>query len=186
MNSCIFSLQSQVVVISLLLFLNVLEDILYGSISLDVDIQETLPLSKISTTLRGGLILSYDPLKVRAQLILCYLVSEDDELCAELCFSQELILEFIEECSSTRDFADSIVVLRKFRAIAKVSNNRILFRQLGLLKVLETLLEQFADSEIEALAAELIFVLLSDPNQVDEKKPCYEGLLDYIMISWFI
>lgn len=157
--------------------LKALEEILFGDISLELNLHK-LPLSNIRKALLDSGIMTLSPLRERSQIILCHLVTEGEfELLHELHISKEVLAERVKECSQLSKIKDITVALEKFKMFSKVSENRAKVRQLGLLDVLKTFSEEYPDSQVESLAAELVCLLLSDPPDIRVEKQNFDGKL---------
>ena len=157
--------------------LRALEEILFGDISLELNLQK-LPLLNIRKALLDSGIMTLSPLRERSQIILCHLVTEGEiELLHELCISKDVLAERVKDCSQLSKIKDITVALEKFKIFSKVSENRARIRQLGLLDVLKTFYEEYPDSQVESLAAELVCLLLSDPPDITVEKQNFDGKL---------
>ena len=157
---------------SLLFFVELLEDILFGNISLSKLDEE---LSAIKTTLINNRVLTYDPLRVSTQIILSSLVTEDDHelILKDLIVDKKVVAESIQRFSALEDSKCVIFVLQKFNALAVIPENRATFRHFKLLPILETFSDKYSSTHVESLVAKLICSLLSDPpdDQQEENQP---------------
>ena len=161
-------------------------DILYGAIAFELD-RETLPLTTIRKCLTDLKVLSYPPLKVQGQILLCFLVTEADcELFQELCIEEKVVVDIIHQVGSCDDIDELSVALRKLKSLAIIPGNRTLLRRHKLLSILENFSEKHADTDIEGLSAKLICTLLSDPpDEVEEKKDDLLNIFETFMTACF-
>lgn len=127
------------------------------------------------------------PFRLKAQISLCALVSDaDDDLLPDLCVTNKFMIDLIQRLGSCEDVNKLVVILKKVKSLAKVSDNRAVLRKLKVLPALQKLSEKHAGSSAEGIAADLICTLLSDPqDDVEEDNPlatfeafmtaCFEG-----------
>lgn len=157
---------------SLLFFVEVLEDILFGTISLSKLDED---LSVIKSTLINNRVSSYGPLRVSTQIILSSLVTEDDHelILKDLIVDEKVLAESIQRFSALEDLKCVIFVLQKFNALAVIPENRAAFRHFKLLPILEKFSDKYSNTDVESLAAKLICSVLSDPldDQQEENQP---------------
>ena len=125
---------------------------------------------------------------MKAQILLCALISdEDDEILPDLCVTDKFIIDLIQRLGSCKDLHNLIVTLNKIKCVAKLSNNRVILRKFKVLPALQKLSEIHAGSSAEGIAADIICILLSDPqDDVEEDNPlatfeafmmaCFEGI----------
>lgn len=154
---------------SLLFCVELLEDILFGTISLTTLDDELLA---IKNTLINSRVSSYGPLRVSTQIILSSLVTEDDHelVLKDLIVDEKIIVESIQRFSQLEDLKCVIHVLQKFNALSVIPENRATFRQLKLLPILERFSDKYSSTNVESLAAKLICSLLSDPPNDEEEE----------------
>ena len=158
----------QVTIKSLYLCFEILEDLLYGSIVFNV----TLPLSDIKKSLVDLQILRDigHPFRLKAQILLCALVSDtDDKLLPDLCVTDKFMVDLIQRLGSCDDLDKLVVTLNKVKSLAKISSNRVILRKFKVLPALEKLSEKHTGSSVEDIAADIICTLLSDPQDDSEE-----------------
>lgn len=184
----------QITIKSLQLCFEILEDLLYGGVVFDI----ALPLPDIKKHLVDLQILRNrgHPFRLKAQILLCTLVSDaDDNLLPDLCVADKFIADLVQQLTSCEDLHSLTVTLQKVKSLAKISGNRVALRKFKVLPALETLSEKYAGSSVEEIAADLICILLSDPQDDinEEDNPlailesfmtaCFEGRKDLRLVN---
>ena len=160
---------------------------LYGSILFNID----LPLPDIKKHLVDLQILRSHghPFRLKVQILLCALVSDvdDNDILPDLCVTDKFVVDLIQKLGSCEDLKRLVVTLKKVESLAKVSRNRAVLRKFKVLPALQKLSEKHAGSTVEHITADLICILLSDPqdNVEEEDNPlatfeafmtaCFEG-----------
>ena len=122
----------------------------------------------------GIVCIKIEPLRYRAQLILCLLLDqqEGEKMQSSLTVASKIVTESIKPSltSAVRDHERMLVLVRKMAALAQYPGNRSLMRQNGLLELLEVALDTFTGSKVEDQLAGLICSLLSDGQQEPSQK----------------
>ena len=149
-----------------------IQDLLFDEIC---DLLEDSELSRIKSSLIANKALhSLTGFRFEVQLILTYFwTDEEEDLKRELVLDQTVVTDhLIPVLRSFKDSEQLKVMLKKIRSLARIADNRQLFRRLGLLHSLSILLEQYSSSAAESTIAELIYYLLSDaPDPETIKEP---------------
>lgn len=152
--------------------LGVIQDILFDEVC---DLLGDSELSGIKTSLIANKALhSLVGFKFEVQLILTYFwTDEEDYMKQELVLDKTVVTDqLIPVLRSCKDPEQLNVMLKKIRSLARIADNRQLFRKLGLLQGLSAVLEQYSSSSAESTIAELIYYLLSDaPDPGATKEP---------------
>lgn len=146
-----------------------LEDLLYTNLWPSVNQQTLLA---VKDTLLGCQLLLQPGFKLQTQMILSFFVnSEEDELAKHLCISPSFVSEYLKPKLTSEDEWVVTVTLRKTKALTKSFGNRQLFRQCGVLQLLEDLAFKFTGSVTEDDVTELVCSLLSDPPDEEDADP---------------
>ena len=158
-------------------FVELLEDILFGTISLTTLDDELLAIKNMLINSRVS---SYGPLRVSTQIILSSLVTEDDHelVLKDLIVDEKIVAENIQQFSQLEDLKCVLLVLQKFNALSVIPENRATFRQLKLLPILERFSDKYSSTDVESLAAKLICSLLSDPPNDQQEENEHTNLIE--------
>jgi len=166
---------------SLQFCLGVLEDLLYSDLGASLTQQ---PLMAVRETLLDGQVLLVPSCKPKAQMILCYFVSDEDEVAKHLCISPSIVSKYLKPRLTSDDAMEVMMTLKQVKALANVFRNRQLLRQCGILQLLEDLAEKFASSVTETYIAELICSLLSDPPDLEEDTSPFPVLDEFLSAAF--
>lgn len=103
------------------------------------------------------------------QLILTFFcVDEEDELKQVVVLDETLVADHLMPMlRSFKDAGELKLMLKKLKCLTVIAENRQLFRKFGILPCLGTVLEQYTDSDMESVIAEVIHLLLSDKSDTE-------------------
>lgn len=167
---------------SLQFCLEVLDDLLYTDLGASLTEQ---PLMAVKQTLLDGQLLLVPSCKPKAQMILSYFVNNDeDEVAKHLCISPSIVSNYLKPRLTSDDTSKVVMTLKQTKALANVFGNRQLFRQCGILQLLEDLAEKFTDSVTENNIAELICLLLSDPPDIEKDTNPFPVLDEFLSAAF--
>jgi len=166
---------------SLQFCLGVLEDLLYSDLGASLTQQ---PLMAVRETLLDGQVLLVPSCKPKAQMILCYFVSDEDEVAKHLCISPSIVSKYLKPRLTSDDAREVMMTLKQVKALANVFRNRQLLRQCGILQLLEDLAEKFTSSVTETYIAELICSLLSDSPDLEEDTSPFPVLDEFLSAAF--
>jgi len=166
---------------SLQFCLGVLEDLLYSDLGASLTQQ---PLMAVRETLLDGQVLLVPSCKPKAQMILCYFVSDEDEVAKHLCISPSIVSKYLKPRLTSDDAREVMMTLKQVKALANIFRNRQLLRQCGILQLLEDLAEKFTSSITENYIAELICSLLSDPPDLEEDTSPFPVLDEFLSAAF--
>lgn len=158
-----------------------LEDLLYSDLGASLTQQ---PLMAVRETLLDGQVLLVPSCKPKAQMILCYFVSDEDEVAKHLCISPSIVSKYLKPRLTSDDAREVMMTLKQVKALANVFRNRQLLRQCGILQLLEDLAEKFTSSVTETYIAELICSLLSDPSDLEEDTSPFPVLDEFLSAAF--
>lgn len=114
-------------------------------------------------------------------MILSFFVHcEEDELAKHLCISPNFVSGYLKPRLTSDDEWEVTVTLRKTKALAKTFGNRQLFRQCGVLQLLEDLAFNITGSVAEDHVAELVCSLSSDPPDEEDDADPFPVLTEFL------
>ncbi len=163
---------TQLLLKSLFLCLDIMQGIIFYGLKEDED---RMAIKKYLMDIE---ILKYSFLKPRNQILLCCLISDSDyRLFPQLRVEERVISDIIQQLESHDNVFELFINLQAMKSLAKVKENSALLKRHKILQILETFVEMYPDSEVEALSAELIYHLLSDSfSDAEEKQNPLETL----------